>query len=72
MRTPDPRRYADRIVFGVVCVLTLIMSLASAYQAGYDAKECRPVPSYEIKPMSQAQKVRWAKWMMRDQGWILK
>lgn len=72
MRTPDPRRYADRIVFGVVCVLTFVLCLANAYQAGYDAKECKPLPSYEMRPMSQAQQVRLAKWMMRDRGVILK
>lgn len=44
----------------------------SAYQQGYDTArdECKPVLSYEIKPMTHKQKIRWAVWSMRDRGYI--
>lgn len=72
MRNPSPNRYADRIVFWVCCISTLALVTTTVWQHGYDTarNECKPLPSYEIKPMSHKQQVRAAKWHMRDKGWI--
>jgi hypothetical protein len=56
----------------VITICTALGVGLFAYQEGYDhaRAECKPAPSYEIKPMTHKQQVKWAKWANRDKGWI--
>ena len=63
-------RPADMAVFVTAFFIYSALLIQTAYQYGYDSKECKPLPKVEFEKMTHKQQVRSVKWMMRDQGWI--
>ena len=61
--------FADRMVFRAALVILLALVTQTAYQYGYNSKECRPIKTeVPLKNMTHKQQVRYIQRMNADKG----